>query len=234
MFHTFWDPGASRLWLVTFTPARTALLTSVLLGKRARRLIVDRVVNEPAKSSQPRGCLTPPQFAITPHTHNKDSHTVKPIRKRSSSNTHKRTRTNVPSSPPPQQQQQGYPFGITMAPSSKRPDFPPMPFSNAAGMDDCERPACAGIASAMKAFRERQEKENNQNESVPQECPPDSAALGRSSWSLLHSMAAWYPERPTQQDKTLMEGFFTALARFYPCTYCAQDFTEQLAKKPVE
>ena len=31
-----------------------------------------------------------------------------------------------------------------------------------------------------------------------------------------------------------MVNFFSAIARFYPCTWCAKDFTENLKSKPVE
>eukprot|EP00546_Thalassionema_frauenfeldii_P000643 CAMPEP_0178937006 /NCGR_PEP_ID=MMETSP0786-20121207/25502_1 /TAXON_ID=186022 /ORGANISM="Thalassionema frauenfeldii, Strain CCMP 1798" /LENGTH=130 /DNA_ID=CAMNT_0020615499 /DNA_START=154 /DNA_END=546 /DNA_ORIENTATION=+ len=65
------------------------------------------------------------------------------------------------------------------------------------------------------------------------ECPPNSPELGRSSWTLLHSMAAWYPDNPTKEEQTMMVGFMTTLARFYPCTWCAADFQEKLKEKPV-
>ena len=38
----------------------------------------------------------------------------------------------------------------------------------------------------------------------------------------LHSMAAYYPERPSAEDKAAMAGFIRGLARFYPCSHCAE------------
>jgi mitochondrial FAD-linked sulfhydryl oxidase len=74
-------------------------------------------------------------------------------------------------------------------------------------------------------------KENNTIEDV---CPPSSAKLGRSTWTLLHTMAAWYPDEPTDNDQTTMKRFFTALGRFYPCPWCAHDFQKNLEEKPPQ
>lgn len=63
-------------------------------------------------------------------------------------------------------------------------------------------------------------------------CPPRSAELGRSSWTLLHSMAAWYPDNPTRQEQTRMANFMEALGDFYPCPWCADDFRAELQKTP--
>ncbi|EMC96012.1 hypothetical protein BAUCODRAFT_71192 [Baudoinia panamericana UAMH 10762] len=58
----------------------------------------------------------------------------------------------------------------------------------------------------------------------PQDCPPDVEQLGRSSWTLLHSMAATYPERPTANQQTETKQFLTLFSRMYPCWVCADDF----------
>eukprot|EP00537_Pseudo-nitzschia_pungens_P006327 CAMPEP_0172377482 /NCGR_PEP_ID=MMETSP1060-20121228/68927_1 /TAXON_ID=37318 /ORGANISM="Pseudo-nitzschia pungens, Strain cf. cingulata" /LENGTH=189 /DNA_ID=CAMNT_0013105169 /DNA_START=348 /DNA_END=917 /DNA_ORIENTATION=+ len=135
--------------------------------------------------------------------------------------------------------------------------------------DDCERPACDEVKSALpssmaqfekmkKKYEEEQQQQqqqqqqqiekrtkannnnNNNNNNDHQksaagaDCPPGSAELGRGSWKLLHSMAAWYPELPTTQQRERMVGFFKTLADFYPCTYCASDFRDNLQKSPVK
>jgi hypothetical protein len=62
-------------------------------------------------------------------------------------------------------------------------------------IDDCSRPACDDMTSMMKQAQERSSHTAantgtavaaSQTPSV--ECPPNSAFLGRSSWTLLHSM----------------------------------------------
>lgn len=106
-------------------------------------------------------------------------------------------------------------------------------------MEDCSRPACADTASALSAALGRVEtkKPDALTEGldwrVDLPCPPVSGVLGKSSWNLIHSMAAWYPDNPSTEDKKLMTNFMEALARFYPCTYCAADFQNNLKQSPV-
>ena len=45
-------------------------------------------------------------------------------------------------------------------------------------------------------------------------------------------MAAYYPEKPTKDEETLMQNFITALSRFYPCEPCAIDFREDIKLNP--
>jgi len=62
------------------------------------------------------------------------------------------------------------------------------------------------------------------SETSPSDCPPDVEALGRSSWTLLHTMAASYPERPSLQQQSDAKSFVSSLSRLYPCYWCASDF----------
>ncbi|KIW05780.1 uncharacterized protein PV09_03635 [Verruconis gallopava] len=56
------------------------------------------------------------------------------------------------------------------------------------------------------------------------ECPADVEQLGRSSWTLLHTMAATYPERPNAEQQRDAVSFVSSLSRLYPCHWCASDF----------
>jgi len=58
----------------------------------------------------------------------------------------------------------------------------------------------------------------------PSDCPPDVEQLGRSSWTLLHSIAATYPERPSVQQQQDASQFVSSFSRLYPCHWCATDF----------
>ncbi|VDN36420.1 unnamed protein product [Dibothriocephalus latus] len=40
----------------------------------------------------------------------------------------------------------------------------------------------------------------------------------------MHTMAAYYPNHPTYEQKASIEQFFNSFAQFYPCKYCAMDF----------
>ncbi|XP_071552183.1 uncharacterized protein Alr [Panulirus ornatus] len=57
-------------------------------------------------------------------------------------------------------------------------------------------------------------------------CPADSLSLGRGSWQLLHSMAAYYPTHPTSKEQDDMKSFILLFSKFYPCQPCAEDFRE--------
>lgn len=59
------------------------------------------------------------------------------------------------------------------------------------------------------------------------DCPLDKDGLGRSTWGLLHTIAAHYPEQPTDQQKNDVKKFFGSLSRLYPCEYCARDFQKE-------
>ena len=60
----------------------------------------------------------------------------------------------------------------------------------------------------------------------PPNCPPDVEELGRSSWTLLHSMAATYPEKPTVTEQQDVSQFMGLFSKLYPCWSCAADFRE--------
>ncbi|KAL3769794.1 hypothetical protein ACHAWU_010302 [Discostella pseudostelligera] len=127
------------------------------------------------------------------------------------------------------------------------------------GGDGCDRPACDDTKSALSAALKRvgmsrgsaaaggeassdtggassgSTTKQEQKGRIPNSynaCPPTKDAIGASTWSLVHSMAAWYPNEPTSEDKRFMSNFMTALARFYPCTYCATDFQKNLQLSP--
>ena len=48
----------------------------------------------------------------------------------------------------------------------------------------------------------------------------------------LHSMAAYYPEHPRAEDVAAMRGLIQGLARFYPCSHCAEAFRTDLERLP--
>jgi len=114
---------------------------------------------------------------------------------------------------------------------------------------DCDRPACDDTMAALSAALKQAQLAKNNTKNNPQSssssssqavaasttvCPPTKSALGSSSWDLLHSMVAWYPDHPSPKDQTMMTQFFDSFARFYPCTYCAEDFQANLKQQPVE
>ncbi|KAI7870399.1 FAD-linked sulfhydryl oxidase ALR [Spinellus fusiger] len=65
-------------------------------------------------------------------------------------------------------------------------------------------------------------------------CPADVETLGRSTWTLLHTMAAYYPIKPVEEEKTSMKQFIESFAQHYPCWFCKEDFQKEMAKEPVD
>uniref|UniRef100_A0A7E4UU39 Sulfhydryl oxidase n=1 Tax=Panagrellus redivivus TaxID=6233 RepID=A0A7E4UU39_PANRE len=64
------------------------------------------------------------------------------------------------------------------------------------------------------------------------DCPVDKDELGRSTWNLLHTMAAYYPEKPTETEKETMKTTLDSISKTYPCTHCAEDFRKDLKTNP--
>ncbi|KAI9030432.1 ERV/ALR sulfhydryl oxidase domain-containing protein [Hyaloraphidium curvatum] len=63
-------------------------------------------------------------------------------------------------------------------------------------------------------------------------CPPDSGQLGRTTWTFLHTMAAYYPDHPTDTQQKEMSGLITGLSKFYPCHYCADHLQKEMKVHP--
>ncbi|KAK9455854.1 ERV/ALR sulfhydryl oxidase domain-containing protein [Dipodascopsis uninucleata] len=60
------------------------------------------------------------------------------------------------------------------------------------------------------------------------------AELGRSTWRLLHTILARYPEKPSTDEREALASYIYLLARVYPCGECAQHFQKLLKKYPPQ
>ncbi|XP_011310585.1 FAD-linked sulfhydryl oxidase ALR [Fopius arisanus] len=65
-------------------------------------------------------------------------------------------------------------------------------------------------------------------------CPLDKDELGSATWSFLHTMAAYFPEKPTREQSDDMRIFFHVFSKFYPCSTCAEDLRKQLEITPPQ
>lgn len=79
--------------------------------------------------------------------------------------------------------------------------------------------------AAAKPVAENVEKA----EAYPQDEPPDVEQLGRSSWTLLHLIAAKYPEEPSNKQQADLKLFLSLFSGLYPCWWCGEDFEKYMA-----
>ena len=68
---------------------------------------------------------------------------------------------------------------------------------------------------------------DNTAETSHKDCPLDKDELGRNTWSFLHTMAATYPQKPSEQQQQDMTDFIHLFSKLYPCDYCAKDFRKE-------
>ena len=101
----------------------------------------------------------------------------------------------------------------------------------------CRCRSCTSVASWMQMAKQHDRAPSTIATSTPpagatsslqppEDCPPDVEQLGRSSWTLLHTMAASYPERPSLTQQSDTRQFISLFGKMYPCWVCAGDFQE--------
>jgi FAD-linked sulfhydryl oxidase len=66
------------------------------------------------------------------------------------------------------------------------------------------------------------------------DCPPDTALLGRSTWTFLHTTAAYYPIQASLAAQERMSNLISSLSFLYPCVPCADDFRENVKASPPD
>lgn len=65
-------------------------------------------------------------------------------------------------------------------------------------------------------------------------CPPDGEVIGRSTWTFLHSAAAYYPPQPSSIQQSSMLALIQSLPHLYPCHSCADALQEELKRERQE
>lgn len=85
--------------------------------------------------------------------------------------------------------------------------------------------------AAAKIETPKPKEETTTEEWKRNNCPADVATLGRSTWTLLHTMAAYYPEKPSQTEQVSMKTFFESFSEHYPCWFCKVIYIGREGKK---
>lgn len=108
--------------------------------------------------------------------------------------------------------------------------------SKHANVLDCENPACKSKSEMLLlAMKTRVKSGDDKKKKISKiECPLNKEELGRNSWSLIHTIAASYPDEPSIHDVIQIHQFLYSLAILYPCKYCALDFQEYLQLNPPD
>ena len=66
----------------------------------------------------------------------------------------------------------------------------------------------------------------------PRARAPNLEGIGNAGWTLLHTVAAYYPERPSASKQEDMGHFLHSFARVFPCRMCADDFANIMEQHP--
>ena len=87
--------------------------------------------------------------------------------------------------------------------------------------------ASAGTAGTSYSFTTPQDLDRS-------DCPADTALLGRSTWTFLHTTAAYYPLQAPPDTQANMAKLLSSLSLLYPCLPCAEDFQEKVKENPPD
>ncbi|EGR33714.1 hypothetical protein IMG5_043300 [Ichthyophthirius multifiliis] len=88
--------------------------------------------------------------------------------------------------------------------------------------------------SRPKFLQEADDEENEKEQSFYRSCPNNRQSLGFYTWNLLHTMAIYYPENPTEDEKQKMLQFYNIFAYFYPCKPCSAHFQKDIINSPPQ
>ncbi|KAI8380121.1 ERV/ALR sulfhydryl oxidase domain-containing protein [Blakeslea trispora] len=89
-------------------------------------------------------------------------------------------------------------------------------------------------ASRSAAVSNEALKQQSTDDWKQKNCPADVETLGRHTWTLLHTMAAYYPEKPEKKQQESMKTFFESFAENYPCWFCKNDFKQDMGENPID
>lgn len=57
---------------------------------------------------------------------------------------------------------------------------------------------------------------------------------GPHGWKFLHYVSLGYPNNPSEEDKRNYKNFYTSLQHILPCAKCANNYSHNLKKYPID
>ncbi|MEN2496875.1 MAG: hypothetical protein MHMPM18_001340 [Marteilia pararefringens] len=93
---------------------------------------------------------------------------------------------------------------------------------NAASSTENEAKNCRACPEFKKLLKNTMDSIRNKTmgSKREQECPPDVAEIGRATWTYLHTTAAYYPEKPDDNQKNNARALIESLKVLYACGFC--------------
>ncbi|VDK43511.1 unnamed protein product [Anisakis simplex] len=98
--------------------------------------------------------------------------------------------------------------------------------------DHTNQPSSSIEQNHSGASKEQENENRAQKTTIRADCPLDTEQLGKSTWNFLHTMAAYYPERPSEEEKNNARTMMNLLGKLYPCAPCAEGLRKDLGKYP--
>lgn len=89
-------------------------------------------------------------------------------------------------------------------------------------------------AASIAVLAAGRPQSDHEPDTRPAYCPPDVEQLGRATWTFLHTTAAYYPERPTPNQRANMLNLLHSLPILYPCSHCASHLGETMKTNPPD
>jgi FAD-linked sulfhydryl oxidase len=139
------------------------------------------------------------------------------------------TAENIDSSLPSKAPHAGMPPGMVMGPDGK-----PCKICTAFRYWKSPATSTANLSNGQNTTNGSLQTLPGPNSSPPPGCPPDVEQLGRATWTFLHTTAAYYPEKPTPSQRANMLMLLRSLPVLYPCTWCADDFGNDINRNPPD
>lgn len=107
---------------------------------------------------------------------------------------------------------------------------------------DSQKKPCRNCVDARTWYKMMPKKQtgngsasSSQNSAeLRKDCPLFVDELGRSSWNLLHTMAAKVPDKPNEEQQKDVKEFMRLFSLYYPCEFCAVDLQKDLQKLPPD